>query len=82
MNRTDAEETARRLAKSHPQRADYRWLVRQDEDGEWIVVKVSQLPGKRIDPLKASIEPKPKPPEPDDPRPPHWKNVGGPYGPG
>ena len=79
MNRTEAEETASQLARQHPNRAKYRWFVRQGADGEWVVVKVGVPPGERVEPLKATTEAKPKPAQAEDPRPPFWKDVGGPY---
>ena len=45
--------------------------------GEWDVAKVG-LPGRG--PIVNVQEAKPRPPHPDDPRPAHWRNVGGPYG--
>jgi hypothetical protein len=50
MTRAEAQETARRLSLKHPERAEYRWLVRQEQDGEWVVVKVSVPHGKPTDP--------------------------------
>ena len=44
------------------------------------MVRIPLPPGQRIDPLKATVETKPKPPEPDDPRTSFDRNVGGPYG--
>ncbi len=35
--------------------------------------------GASIDPLKTTVETKPKPPEPDDPRTAYERNVGGNY---
>ena len=80
MTRDEAVQAARKLAAEHPDRATHRWLPREGEDGEWAVVKVALPPGTRIDPLKATVESKPEPPPPDDPRPGHDRNVGGPYG--
>jgi len=50
-----------------------------DEDGNERVVHVKLPPGMRIDPMKATTEAKPKPAQPDDPRPSFHRNVGGPY---
>jgi hypothetical protein len=68
MTRTEAEEIAHRLSHKHPERTEYRWLVRQEQDGEWVVVKVSIPPGKRADALKATgdakLETEPAPARP------------------
>ena len=76
MTRDDALAECRRLGDEHPDRATHSWLPRVLEDGEWSVVKVS-VPGKR--PLATAQESKPRPPQADDPRPPVWRDVGGPY---
>jgi hypothetical protein len=78
MNRIDAEETARRFARTHSDRATYRWLVRQDADGEWIVVKVALASGEPGDPLKGTTGSESKPTEPDHPRHTSGKNLGRP----
>ena len=67
MDRQDAEALAERLSREHPERASHRWVARQAGEG-WEVVKVTVPEGMRRDPLKASTEAKPKPPQADDPR--------------
>ena len=44
MTRDEAVAESKRLAKEHPDRGAAVWLPRQEESGEWIVVKV---PGRR-----------------------------------
>ena len=78
MTRDEATETARRLGQEHPDRATHRWMPLEADNGEWSVVKVA-MPGASIDPLKATVETKPKPAEPDDPRSAYERNVGGNY---
>ncbi|HEU0019434.1 MAG TPA: hypothetical protein VFQ14_04000 [Thermoleophilaceae bacterium] len=68
MNRAEAEQERDRLTREHPDRSTHRWMARADEAGDWSVVKVGLPPGSHIDPLKATTEAKPKPPQPEDPR--------------
>lgn len=77
MTRDEAQAECRRLAAEHPDRATHSWLAREGADGEWTVVKVGAI-GAR--PLGTRQEAKPRPPQADDPRPPMWRDVGGPYG--
>jgi hypothetical protein len=79
MNRDDAQALAERLGREHPERATHRWVAREIADG-WEVVKVRLPEGIRRDPLKATTEAKPKPPQADDPRPSSFRQVP-PYGP-
>jgi hypothetical protein len=77
MTREEAIAEAARLAREHPDRATHSWLPREIAPGEWGVARVG-VPGRG--PLVNVQEAKPRPPHPDDPRPAHWRNVGGPYG--
>ena len=79
MTREEATHTAKRLGAEHPDRATHRWMPRESEAGGWSVVKVAMPGGASIDPLRATVETKPKPPEPDDPRSAYERNVGGNY---
>ncbi len=79
MRREEAEREAARLNGGHTHGSAHRWFARPDSDGEWSLVKVTGLPGAPIDPLKAAVEAKPKPPQPDDPRPNYWRDAGGPW---
>jgi hypothetical protein len=74
MDRAEAEQTARRLAEEHEDRETHRWIARERPEG-WEVVKVKMPPGMRVDPLKATVESKPKPAQPDDPRPANVQNI-------
>jgi hypothetical protein len=57
------------------------WFPKQVSPDEWTTVSVA-IPGmRRIEPLKAAIESKPRPSEPPDPRPAIFRNIP-PYGPG
>jgi hypothetical protein len=76
MTREEAIAEAARLAREHPDRATHSWLPREITPGDWGVAKVG-VPGRG--PTVSVQEAKPRPPHPDDPRPAHWRNVGGPY---
>jgi hypothetical protein len=80
MTREQAELLSRKLAREHPERDRYRWLARHGEGDEWSVVKIRLPDALRHDPTRATTEAKPKPPNADDPRPPMFRDVGGPYG--
>jgi hypothetical protein len=78
MNRDEAAREAARLAEENPGR---RWLPREGDDGEWAVAEIKLPAGMKPNPpLKETVEQKPKPPQADDVRPAHDRNVGGPYG--
>jgi hypothetical protein len=68
VRRDEAEAECRRLEAEHPERASNRWLPKADGNGGWVVVRVPVPPGTRVDPLRETIETKPKPPHPDDTR--------------
>ena len=69
MNRDEAERRCAELNDAADEGAPGRWMVREAEDGEWVAVHVN-VPGmKARDPLKETIETRPKPPTADDPRP-------------
>ena len=80
MTRAEAERTALANSREHPDRATHRWMPREQPDGSWTLMKVRMAPGARIDPLKTTTEAKPTPPQGDDPRTSHSRNVGGPWG--
>jgi hypothetical protein len=67
MTQAEAVETCKQNNREHPERATHAWLSRRNTYGEWSVVKVPK-PAGAVDPLKATIEAKPKPPQADDPR--------------
>jgi hypothetical protein len=80
MTREDAVARAEQLNAEHPDRATHTWIPRQSGTGEWEVAKL-RMPGLRRDPLKATTEAKPRPPQPDDPRQAIFRNIP-PYGAG
>ncbi len=80
MTRAEAKQAASTNAREHPDRKTHRWMPNEQPDGSWILVKVRMPPGMRVDPLKTTTEAKPKPPQPDDPRPAHMRNAPGAWG--
>ena len=77
MTRDEAAREAASLAEQNPGR---RWLPREGDDGDWTVAEIKLPPGMKPNPpLKETVEQKPKPPEPDDPRTSYDRNVGGPW---
>lgn len=78
MTRGQAEHRAAEHNREHPDRGAHRWMVREGGDG-WEVVRVAVPGGVRVDPLKASVEAKPRPSDAPDPRPAFFRDVGGPY---
>jgi hypothetical protein len=80
MTRAEAERERDRLTRDHPDRATHGWMAHSDAAGDWSVVKVSLPPGARVDPLKATTEAKPRPPQTEDPRNSFSRGVGGAYG--
>ncbi|HYI20767.1 MAG TPA: hypothetical protein VD836_18765 [Solirubrobacteraceae bacterium] len=78
MTRKEAEEQAGAFNREHPDRASHRWLAREGADG-WEVARVTLPAGFGAQPVGTITQAKPKPPEPDDPRPAYWRNAGGPW---
>jgi hypothetical protein len=78
MDREQAERRAAELNRDHPERATHRWLARESGGG-WQVARLSLPAGMRIDPVTASVESRPRPPQAPDPRTAFGQNVGGPY---
>jgi hypothetical protein len=74
MDREQARAECVRLRREHPERATHTWIPRE-ADRDWHVVRVPLPPGMRRDPLKATVEAKPKPPQSDDTPP--WHSAGG-----
>lgn len=77
MTHEQADELCAHLARTHPDRHTHRWMVRPRESA-WEVVKVGLPPVSDPAPGQLAEE---RPQTPDDPRSPHVRNVGGPYGP-
>jgi hypothetical protein len=77
---TRDEATARAAALNAEASADEHWLVREAPSGEWAVAK---LTGPGVGDTRATgthSESRPKPEQPDDPRPALFRNVP-PFGP-
>ena len=68
MTREEAQRESERLSREHADRETHHWFPREGAGGVWSVVKVAQAPNRRVDPLTATTEAKPKPPQADDPR--------------
>ncbi len=81
MDRTGAQAEADRLNVEHPERERFRWAVAGNDDEGWTVARYPVLQGKRLDPLKETIESHAQPNPADDPRPSQWRDVP-PYGAG
>jgi hypothetical protein len=79
VTREEAKQLCERLTREHPDRATHAWIARQEPSGDWSVAKVKLPDGITRDPLKATTEAKPRPPEADDPRPAIFRNIP-PYG--
>ena len=78
MTRDEARQECERLRREHPDRTTNTWIPRE-VDGDWQVVRAPLPPGMRRDPLKATVEAKPRPRDADDPRPAPFQNIP-PYG--
>jgi hypothetical protein len=65
VDRDQARAQCERLRKEHPERSTHTWIPREI-DGQWQIVRVPLPAGMRRDPLKATTEAKPKPPQSDD----------------
>lgn len=79
MTESEAREHCARLAREHPDRADNQWFAREGDEG-WTLVKVPLPEGLKRQQLTTTIETKPKPPQPDDPREAHQRNAQGAWG--
>jgi hypothetical protein len=78
MTRAEAEDRAARLNAEHTERHAYRWMARAAGD-DWQIVRVAIPGGVRAEPLHETVESRPRPQPPEDPRPLYSKNVGGPW---
>ncbi len=81
MDRAQAQAEAERLNREHPEREQFRWAAAGNQAKGFSVARFPLLPGKRLDPLKTTIEAKPEPNPAEDPRPSQWRAVP-PYGAG
>ena len=75
MTKAEAEQRCRELAEAHPDRSGVRWLPRESDRG-WTALPDGLARG----PLRPVVEAKPRPPQADDPRPAHIRNVPGGWG--
>jgi hypothetical protein len=66
MTRDEAERACAKLAAESPDRETHRFLPREDETGDWSVVKVNLPPGTGA--TGTATEAKPRPEQPGDPR--------------
>ncbi|MBA2523310.1 MAG: hypothetical protein H0V25_08250 [Solirubrobacterales bacterium] len=66
MTREEADRACKELAASSPDRETHTFLARQDESGEWSVVKINVPPAGKA--LGTATEAKPRPEQPGDPR--------------
>jgi hypothetical protein len=78
---THDEAIARCAELNQTAEGGQHWFAKQADDGEWEVVSVRSDGFRRSDPLKATVEAKPKPAEQPDPRPTIFRNIP-PFGPG
>jgi hypothetical protein len=72
---THEEAIARCAELNRTGNPEQHWFPREGADGEWEVVSVTAEGIRRRDPLKATIEAKPRPREQPDPRPANFRNV-------
>jgi hypothetical protein len=68
MTRAEAEERARRLQESDPDRQTHRFIAREGGGGEWEVARVEIPASLRRGKLTETVEAKPRPSPADDPR--------------
>jgi hypothetical protein len=78
MNEQEARTEATRLNAEHPERGTYRWVARPAGE-HWEIVRIKAPGGMDRQHLNESTEASERPPQPDDPRPAHDRNVGGPW---
>jgi hypothetical protein len=80
MTQAEAVERARTLQAEDPQRDTHRFIARPAPDGGWQVVKVELPQDLRRGKLTPTVETRPRPSHPDDPRTGHEQRVPGPPG--
>jgi hypothetical protein len=77
---TRDEATARAASLNEGDAADERWFVKETSPGEWDVIRLTGPGLAAVRPIGSHTESRPKPEEPDDPRPAIFRNIP-PYGP-
>lgn len=65
MEQREAEAEVARLNAEHQDREKFQWVALPAENGLWRIIKTPR--GKRVDPLRATTEAKPKPQYPEQP---------------
>ena len=65
MNKSDAKAEATRLNREHLDRDRFEWVAFARDAATWVVVKNPRR--ARVDPLKATTEAAPKPPQAEAP---------------
>jgi hypothetical protein len=73
MTRAEAEAEAARLADESPDRETHRWIAREDDGGDWSVVRIGLPPADEATGTETRGDERPA--TPDDPRPSSWQNV-------
>jgi hypothetical protein len=79
MTRDEARAHAAQLNAEHPDRRHFRWIAHEATDG-WDIARLTLPNDPSGQPPIASVEARPRPPQPGDPRPVAHRNIGGPYG--
>jgi hypothetical protein len=79
MTRAQAERRCADLRRHAAPDDDRHWLARESPAGDWQVVEVRLRGIRRARPLNATVESKPRPAEPPDPRPSLFRSLP-PYG--
>ena len=65
MEEARARVAAHRLNAAHPERETWEWKALPGRDSDWAVVRVPRR--TPVEPVTATSEAVPKPPQPDDP---------------
>jgi hypothetical protein len=65
---TRGEELCERFAREHPVRATHKRFAQANDAGEWGVIKMRLPKSPSRDAINTTVEAKPKPPRPGDPR--------------
>ena len=68
---------AAQLNAEHPDRRRFRWIAHEASDG-WNIARLTLPNDPSAQPPIASVEARPRPPQPGDPRPVADRNIGGP----
>jgi hypothetical protein len=77
VDRVEAEERARTLQAEDLQRDTHRFIARPAAGGDWEVVKIELPQHLRDGKLTPTVEARPRPDHPDDPRTGHERRVPG-----